>query len=88
MRHTTSTMTELEKNTGSCVADQMAASSIRIHFAGKRPTTNSPTAMPESENSRKKLLPMRPNSLGLSDSSFIIGTAERPKTSLSKKLMV
>ena len=44
--------------------------------------------MPDSENSRKKLLPISPNSLGDSDNSFIIGTADRPNTSLSKKFSV
>ena len=61
---------------------------IKIHLVGKRPITNKPTAMPDSENSRKKLLPINPNSLGDSDISFIIGTADRPNTSLSKKFSV
>ena len=88
MRQSTSTAIELEKKIGSCVADHTPAMIKSSHFTGKRPTTNMPTAMPDSENNRKKLLPIRPNSFGLKPSSFIIGTADRPNTSLSKKLSV
>src|SRR3984957_5915790 len=88
IRQAISTATELVKKIGICVADHTAARMIRIHFAGKRPITNSPTAMPDSEKSRKKLLPINPNSFGDSDNSFIIGTADRPNTSLSKKFSV
>jgi len=45
-----------------------------------------PVIIAETENNRKKLEPISPNSRGLSRSSCIIGTAAIPITALSAKL--
>src|SRR5215831_1833373 len=49
--------------------------------------TIKPVTIAESENRRKKLEPIKPNSRGLRLSSFIIGTAAMPITALSAKLI-
>ena len=65
---------------------QISDSSVRIHLVLTR-LAMKPKQIAEMENSRKKLLPTRPNCWGDNDKSCMIDTAVRPITALSAKLM-
>ena len=49
--------------------------------------TMNPVTIAEIENRKKKLELTSPNSFGVSPTSFMIGTAARPMTALSTKLI-
>src|SRR5882672_762645 len=85
-RENTSIAIDDDRMIGSCAMLQMLAITSSSHFALTRLAMNPPIT-PEAENSQKKLPAIQPNSVGDSFSSLIIGTATRPMTTLSMKLI-
>jgi len=71
---------------GNCTSAQESAS-VRITKRAATRLATKPTKMAERQNRKKKLDPTSSNCFGVSARSCMIGTAARPRTALSAKLI-
>src|ERR1700737_3203950 len=79
--------TDVEYAIGNWQIDQIKTMHKTSNLVSKR-SARKPPATPPMANSQKKLLPIAPNSCGVSLNSSIIGTATRPSAILSMKLII